>query len=91
MVEYHVDFEIRALKALKKLDKSTANMIWSWVNKNLEGTDNPRRLGKALKGEFKRAWRYRIGDYRLICDIQDKKVLILVLEIGNRKDIYKER
>ncbi len=87
--EYRVDFESPARKTLKKLDKTTANMILAWIKKNLVGTDNPRRVGKALKGEFKGAWRYRVGDYRLICDIQDKRVLILVLEIGNRRDVYK--
>lgn len=89
MANYTVAFEMRARKALKKLDKSTANILLAWIQKNLVGTDNPRRIGKALAGELRGLWRYRVGDYRLICHIEDQEVFILVLEIGNRREIYK--
>ncbi|MDL2317857.1 type II toxin-antitoxin system RelE/ParE family toxin [Eubacteriales bacterium OttesenSCG-928-A19] len=88
MAKYQVEFDGRARKTLKKLDRSTANIILSWIKKNLVGTDDPRRSGKALTGELKGLWRYRVGDYRLICHIEDEKVLILILKIGNRRDIY---
>lgn len=50
---------------------------------------NPRSSGKALQGEFKGLWRYRIGDYRVICQIKDKELVILVIDLAHRKDIYK--
>jgi len=89
MVEYTVEFEQAAKKFLKKLDKTTAIMILAWVKKNLVGTDDPRRVGKALHGELKGAWRYRVGDYRLIAHIDDTKILIMILAIGHRREIYK--
>lgn len=70
------------------MDRYQARLIISWVEKNLLNTDNPRRLGKALKGNYSEYWRYRIGNYRLIVDIQDEEILILILDIGHRKDIY---
>jgi len=52
--------------------------------------NDPRCLGKALSGRFSGLWRYRIGDYRLICDIQDKKLCVLVVEIDHRRDVYRK-
>lgn len=86
---YHVEFTKSALKTLKKMDKSTAALIYGWIRKNLEGCDNPRAHGKGLTANKSGQWRYRIGDYRILADINDNKVLILVINIGHRKDIYK--
>lgn len=88
MASYAVKFEQKARKTLSKLDKATANMILAWIKKNLVDTDNPRRTGKPLKGEYKGAWRYRAGDYRLIAHIEDDQVLILLLAIGHRREVY---
>lgn len=85
---YHVEFTKEALKFLKKLDKHTALLITAWIRKNLEGCTNPRQHGKGLTANRSGEWRYRIGDYRIIADIQDDKVIILILEIGHRRDIY---
>lgn len=85
---YHVEFSKEALKALKKLDKYTALLITGWIRKNLEGCLEPRIHGKCLTANRSGQWHYRIGDYRLIAHIQDDRVLILILEIGHRKDIY---
>lgn len=85
---YHVDFTEQAKKQLKKLDKHTAILITAWIRKNLEGCSNPRQHGKGLTANRSGQWRYRIGDYRLIANISDEKVTILVLEIGHRRDIY---
>ncbi len=84
-----VKFTSDCLKQLKKLDKGTASLITGWIRKNLEGTANPRQHGKSLTGDKSGRWRYRIGDYRLICNIQDKELVILALKVGHRKDIYK--
>lgn len=85
---YHVDFTEQAKKQLKKLDKHTVLLITAWIRKNLEGCSNPRQHGKGLTANRSGQWRYRIGDYRLIANISDERVTILVLEIGHRRDIY---
>lgn len=86
---YSVEFTYKAKKYLSKLNPSTAKLILSWVKKNLVDCTDPRAHGKALTANRSGQWRYRIGDYRLLCEIYDDKVLILVVEIGHRKDIYK--
>lgn len=75
-------------KQFKKLDKYTQKMIKTWIVKNLDRCENPRSFGKALSANKKGLWRYRIGDYRLICYINDNELIILALMIGHRKDIY---
>lgn len=85
---YQVVFTDKALKKLRKIDKSIARMILGWVRKNLENCDNPRKHGKALVGNHAGSWRYRVGDYRLIAEIQDDKIIILILSVGHRKNIY---
>ena len=77
-----------AVKQLKKLDRNIKIRIISFLKK-IETTDNPRSQGKALKGKQGELWRYRMGDYRIICKIEDKKVSVLVLAIGHRKEVYK--
>ncbi len=86
---YRVEISENALKGFKKLDKKINEMIFSWIKKNLEGCENPRIHGKGLVADKKGIWRYRIGNYRLLCHIFDNQVLILVVEVGHRKDIYK--
>lgn len=88
-MKYSVIFTEQAKKQLSKLDKSTAKLISSWLMKNLQGCENPRQHGKGLTSNRSGQWRYRVGNYRLIADIQDYKVIILILEIGHRRDIYK--
>ncbi len=85
---YRVEFTERAKKDLKKLDKYTASLILGWVRKNLEGCENPRLHGKGLVANRSGQWRYRIGDYRLLAEINDDKITILVLTIGHRRDVY---
>ena len=87
-MKYKVILAEKARKTLKKLDKQTSSLIIGWIEKNLEGCENPRIHGKGLKSNRSGQWRYRIGDYRLICEIQDKKIIIYALEVGHRKRIY---
>lgn len=87
-MQYKVLFSDEAKKQLKKLDKHVASLIIGWIEKNLEGTTNPRQHGKGLTSNRSGQWLYRIGDYRLICDIQDEEITILVLEVGHRRSIY---
>ena len=87
-MRYTVGYTEAAEKELEKLDKPTRALIIGWVEKNLDGCENPRQHGKGLTANRSRQWRYRVGDYRLIADIQDGNVLILILTIGHRKDVY---
>lgn len=85
---YKVVLTEKAKKQLKKLDKHIASLLVGWMEKNLEGCSNPRQYGKSLVGDKSGQWRYRIGDYRLICEIHDEEITILVLEAGHRREIY---
>ena len=87
-MSYSVSISKPALKALKKMDKSNAAAILSWIKKNLEGTDNPYKQGKRLKGNLSQFWRYRVGDYRILCSIEDGKLIIIVVAVGHRREIY---
>lgn len=86
--KYTVEYTASAIKELKKLDKYTRKLIYAWIDKNLQGCKNPRIHGKPLTANRTGQWRYRIGDYRLITEIEDEKITILVLNVGHRKDIY---
>lgn len=88
-MEYKIFFTERAKKQLKKMDKRISALIIGWLEKNIENCDNPRIHGKSLVGNKSGLWRYRIGDYRVICEIQDKEVIVLVLDVGHRREIYK--
>ncbi len=87
-MKYTVEFSKRPLKDLQKLDRFTAALILGWIRKNLDNCENPRLHGKGLTANHSGKWRYRIGDYRLIAQIQDEKILILILNVGHRRDIY---
>lgn len=89
-MKYKVQFTQRALKDLKKTDKHTAALILGWVRKNLEGCENPRLHGKALTANRSGQWRYRVGDYRLLAEIEDNTITILILNVGHRRDIYEK-
>lgn len=87
-MSYQVEFTQRALKELKKLDKHTAALILGWIRKNLEGCTDPRQFGKGLTANRSGQWRYRVGDYRILAFIQEEQIVILVLTVGHRRDIY---
>ena len=87
-MSYHVEITARFDKEFKKLDKYTQQMIKSWIGKNLQNCENPRAHGKGLTANKSGQWRYRIGDYRLLCLIQDQELIILALTVGHRRDIY---
>ena len=85
---YQVKFSAKAKKELQKLDKHTSKLILAWVRKNLEGTDNPWQHGKELSANKSGQWRYRVGQYRLIAEIQENQMIILCIAVGHRKNIY---
>ena len=87
---YELKFSARAFKALSKLDQQTQKLIKNWLISNLVNTLDPRTKGKALQGNLKGLWRYRIGDYRLIAEIRDREFLIILLELAHRSEIYRK-
>jgi mRNA interferase RelE/StbE len=87
-MSYSVEYTSGAIKSMKKLDKSVLIMIKAWIEKNLVGTDDPRRPGKGMTANRSGQWRYRVGDYRILADIQEDKLVILVINVGHRRNIY---
>ncbi|CUX41366.1 conserved hypothetical protein [Agrobacterium genomosp. 13 str. CFBP 6927] len=86
ILTWKIEFQRAAIKQLGKLTKSDTNRIVSFLADRIAEDDNPRRTGAALQGsELGNFWRYRVGDYRIICDIQDHKLVVLVVEIGHRR------
>ena len=86
---YQVVFSESVVKELKKLDKQTARVIKNWIARNLQGVVDPRLQGKPLKGKLHGIWRYRIGEYRLFAEIQDDRLIILLIKIGHRREVYR--
>ena len=87
-MSYHIVYTKKAIKSLKKVDKAQQRLIIAWIEKNLMNAEDPRALGKSLKGNLKAYWRYRVGNYRILADIDDADIKIIVFNIGHRKDIY---
>lgn len=85
---YRVETTNRFDREFRKLDRYTQRMIASWIDKNLEGCADPRVHGKGLTANRSGQWRYRIGDYRLICTIEDDRLVILALTVGHRSEVY---
>ncbi len=75
-------------KAFKKLDKQTQRIIKAWIDKNLMNCENPRIHGKALVANKAGQWRYRVGDYRILAEIQDYQLVLVLIDIGHRSKIY---
>ncbi|MDO5085329.1 MAG: type II toxin-antitoxin system RelE/ParE family toxin [Erysipelotrichaceae bacterium] len=75
-------------KSFRKLDRQIQKIIKSWIDKNLVGCDEPRLHGKGLTANRSGQWRYRIGDYRILADIQDTKLILILVDVGHRKNVY---
>jgi mRNA interferase RelE/StbE len=87
-VSWAYRFDERALKELKKLDKSTQKEILAYLDKRIAGKADPRRFGKALHANLAGIWRYRVGDHRILCQIRDGELLVLVISVGHRRNVY---
>jgi mRNA interferase RelE/StbE len=87
---YNVELSAEVARELRKLDRQQAKRILKFLHERVAKLDDPRSIGKALHGsrlgEF---WKYRVGDYRLICKIEDDRLIVLVLRVGHRKEIYR--
>lgn len=84
-----IDYTGTARKQLLKLDKQTARRIVDFMDSRVASVDDPRSTGKALSGPLGGFWRYRVGDCRVICDIQDGALRVLVVDIGHRREVYR--
>ncbi len=83
-----INYSDRALKSLRKMDKQNARRIVDFMDLRIAVSVDPRQLGKPLKGELGEFWRYRVGDYRILCEILDNELVILAATIGHRREVY---
>ena len=80
-----------AEKQLRKLDRPIQRRLIDWLEDRIDSCKNPRHFGEPLRGEMAGLWRYRIGDYRIICEIQDQQLVVLALTVGHRRENYLRR
>lgn len=85
---YRLMFSERADKQLLKMDPGVRRVIVAWLLKHIDGCEDPRVHGKGLRANHAGEWRYRVGDYRVLCEIRDRDLIVLALEAGHRSDIY---
>ncbi len=85
---WNVEWDDGAVKELRQLDKQAQRDILKYFRERIAIDDDPRRFGKQLSRELTGLWRYRVRNYRMICNIEDDKLVILVLRVGHRKDVY---
>jgi len=83
-----IEYDHRVLKDMKKLDKPVQQQILDYFDNRIADSSDPRDLGKSLKSSFSGLWRYRIGDYRAICRIEDEKLIVLVVRVAHRSKVY---
>ena len=86
---WRVEFTPEAEKQLAKLDKQSAKCITKFLKERVASLNDPGSLGDPLKGRLREFWRYRVGDYRILCRIEERRLLVLVVKIGHRRDVYR--
>ena len=86
---WSVEVAPQAARSLARLDRSTQRRVQTFLAERIATAEDPRRLGRPLSGALVGLWRYRIGDYRLICRIEDGRCLVLVLALGHRREVYR--
>ena len=84
-----ISFEPRALKELEKLDRSAQRRVLRFLHERVVGGGETRDSGKPLVGDRAGLWRYRVGDYRVVCRIEDDRLVVLVVRVAHRKDVYR--
>ena len=85
---WKVEWDSKALKEAKKLDRNARKKIVDYLENQVLKSQNPYQYGKALTGDKAGIWRYRVGNYRILCLIEDRNFIILVIAVGHRKNIY---
>ncbi len=88
-MSYKIEFSDIAVKNLRKMDSASRKKVLEYIKDVISKVDNPRLIGKSLVGNLKGLWRYRTGNFRILCQITDQQMLILIVKIAHRKDIYK--
>ena len=86
---WRVEFDSQAEKELDRLDPQQAKRILKYLFDRIATDEDPRRFGDPLRSNLAGLWRYRVGNYRIICDIQDNILLVLALRIGHRREVYR--
>jgi mRNA interferase RelE/StbE len=87
---YRIEFDPDALKELKKLDRLVQQRLVAFLGTRVSALENPRDIGEPLAGaRLGSYWKYRVGDWRIVCDIQDTRVLVRVLRLGHRREVYR--
>ncbi|MEW6353026.1 MAG: type II toxin-antitoxin system RelE/ParE family toxin [Pseudomonadota bacterium] len=84
-----IEFDPRTEKDLRRIGRQEARRIRDYLQNRVAVLDDPRQLGKPLKGQFTELWRYRVGDYRLICELRNAALVVLVIRIGHRREVYR--
>ena len=87
---WQIEFTPEAEKQLAKIDRQSAKRITNFLRERIAAAENPRSLGRALKEVLREFWRYRIGDYRIMCRIEDDRLLVLVVRVAHRREVYRE-
>lgn len=87
-MKWSVEFDPEAEKELARIDKQQARRILKYLSERIETEEDPRRFGDPLRSNLAGLWKYRIGDYRVICEIRDQVLCVLVVRIGHRKAVY---
>ncbi len=87
---FEIEFDPDAIKDLKRLDKAVQQRLIGFLKERVAPLENPRQLGEALTGAtLRNYWKYRVADWRIVCDIQEKRIVVRVLRVGNRRDVYR--
>jgi mRNA interferase RelE/StbE len=84
-----IEFDLDAAKEFRKLDRTVQLAIRKYLRERIDTDDDPRRFGKPLIGDESGLWRYRVGDFRLVCRIEDERLVVLVLAVGHRREVYR--
>ena len=88
-MSWKLEYSDKARKQLHKLDPTQRAIILSWMDKNIDGCENPRDFGKGLTSNHTDEWRYRIGDFRILCEIQDDRLVVLAFKVEHRSKVYR--
>lgn len=87
-MSWRLEYSKKALRQLRKMDPGQRAIVLLWMDKNIDGCDDPRTHGKGLTASRAGQWRYRVGDYRMLCDLRDDGLVVLAIEIGHRSVVY---
>jgi mRNA interferase RelE/StbE len=87
--KWKIEFDPSAQREFGRLDKTVARRIFKFLYERVARLDNPRKIGERLQGTLSEFWKYRVGDYRLICSLENERLVVLVLRIGRRREVYR--